>query len=111
MLIETDLNRTFCFHRLTSPHNEAVTSYLLRAMSACHEVIASACKTYYETVGYAGASAAGSETDSEVDYKATHHRHLQNGPNSDRIPPVTYCSEVVNSHFTVLQDFGLLVSF
>ena len=24
----------FCFHRLTSPHDEAVTSYLLGAMSA-----------------------------------------------------------------------------
>ncbi|KAL7395340.1 hypothetical protein ABVT39_014755 [Epinephelus coioides] len=42
---------------LTSPHNEAVTSYLLGAMSASPDLhdadsdaIVSACKTYYETV-------------------------------------------------------------
>lgn len=35
-------------------------------------------------------------------YKATHHRRLQNGPNSDRIPPVTYSSEAADRHFTVL---------
>ena len=28
------LLRAFCFHRLTSPHNEAVTSYLFGVMSA-----------------------------------------------------------------------------
>ena len=33
-LIDTDPNRTFCFHRLTLSHNEALTSYLLRALSA-----------------------------------------------------------------------------
>ena len=32
-------------------------------------------------------------------YIATHHRRLQNGPNSDRMPPVTYSSEVANRHF------------
>ena len=26
--------RAFCFHRLTSSHNKAMTSYLLQAMSA-----------------------------------------------------------------------------
>ncbi|XDV41674.1 hypothetical protein PO909_010493, partial [Leuciscus waleckii] len=45
------------FKRVTSPHNEGVTSHLLRAMSASpdfhdadHDDIVSACKTYYETV-------------------------------------------------------------
>ena len=34
--------------------------------------------------------------------RATHHRHLQNGPNSDGRPPVTYSSEAANRHLTVL---------
>ena len=33
------------------------------------------------------------------------------GPNSDRMLPVTYSSEAPNRHFTVLYDFGLLMSF
>ena len=44
-------------------------------------------------------------------YKAKHHRCLQNGPNSDRRPAVTYSSEAADRDFTKLQDFGLLVSF
>uniref|UniRef100_A0AAV2M3L8 Uncharacterized protein n=1 Tax=Knipowitschia caucasica TaxID=637954 RepID=A0AAV2M3L8_KNICA len=43
---------------LISPHNEAVTSYLLKAVSESHDLhnvdkdrIVSACKTYYETLG------------------------------------------------------------
>ncbi|XP_048086974.1 beta-2-glycoprotein 1-like isoform X5 [Alosa alosa] len=70
---------------LTSPHNEAVTSYLLGAMSASHDAIAS----------------AGSETDSEqgnapqTSSKRTEFR--QNAASYD-----TYCSEATNSHFTVL---------
>ena len=35
-------------------------------------------------------------------YRATHHRRLQNGPYSDRMPPVTYSSEAANNGFTVL---------
>ena len=35
-------------------------------------------------------------------YRATHHRCLQNGPNSDRMPPVTYSSKAANRHFIVL---------
>ena len=35
-------------------------------------------------------------------YRATHHRRLRNGPNSDRMPPVTYSSEAANRHFMVL---------
>ncbi|XP_039637086.1 uncharacterized protein C14orf93 homolog isoform X2 [Perca fluviatilis] len=173
----------------TSPHNEAVTSYLLGAISASpdlHDVdndtIVSACKTYYETVrknfkykqpdlasrAEAVKSSARSRSrrkrllearqsvlaEDEVDlwksasvdlmsdeedgivdgvsgwivrppsfrsqeltelcaklqsrleaipkYRATHHRRLQNGPNSDRRPPVTYSSEAANGHLTVL---------
>ena len=35
-------------------------------------------------------------------YRAAHHRRLQNGLNSDRMPPVTYSSEAADRHFTVL---------
>ena len=41
-------------------------------------------------------------------YKATHHRRLQNGLNSDRRPAVTYSSKAADRHFTMLQDFGLM---
>ncbi|KAM8743090.1 uncharacterized protein AB9X84_017532 [Acanthopagrus schlegelii] len=171
---------------LTSPHNEAVTSYLLRALSASpdlrnvdNDAILSACKTYYETVrrsfrykqpdlasqAEAVKSSARSrsrrkrllearqsvlaedevelwksatidlmsdEEDGVVDgvsgwivrppsfrsreltelcatlqsrleaipkYRATHHRRLQNGPNSDRMPPGY---EAENRHAAVL---------
>ncbi|XP_030292035.1 uncharacterized protein LOC115592913 [Sparus aurata] len=174
---------------LSSSHNEAVTSCLLRAMSASpdlhdadNDAIVSACKTYYETVrrsfrykqpdlasqAEAAKSSARSRSrrkrllearqsvlaEDEVDlwkcatidlmsdeedgivdgvsgwivrppsfrsreltklcatlqsrleaipkYRATHHRRLQNGPYSDRMPPVTYSSEVANNGFTVL---------
>ncbi|ROL50208.1 hypothetical protein DPX16_22310 [Anabarilius grahami] len=35
-------------------------------------------------------------------YRATHHRHQQNGLNSDRMPLVTYSSEAENRDFMVL---------
>ncbi|KAK9976863.1 hypothetical protein ABG768_018684, partial [Culter alburnus] len=35
-------------------------------------------------------------------YRAMHHRRLQNGLNSDRMPLVTYSSEAENRHFMVL---------
>ncbi|KAG5267414.1 hypothetical protein AALO_G00221480 [Alosa alosa] len=54
---ETNCRRYELEQGLISPHNEAVTSYLLGAISASpdlHDVdkddIVSACKTYYETV-------------------------------------------------------------
>ncbi|XP_077103086.1 uncharacterized protein C14orf93 homolog [Siphateles boraxobius] len=54
---ETNCRRYEPEQGLTSPHNEAVTSYLLGAMSASPDLhdadnddIVSACKTYYETV-------------------------------------------------------------
>ncbi|KAK7124636.1 hypothetical protein R3I94_018876 [Phoxinus phoxinus] len=53
---ETNCNRYEPEQGLSSPHNEAVTSYLLGAMSASPDLhadnddIVSACKTYYETV-------------------------------------------------------------
>ncbi|XP_052007426.1 uncharacterized protein C14orf93-like [Xyrauchen texanus] len=46
---ETNCRRYEPEQGLTSPHNEAVTSYLLGAMSASPDIV-SACKTYYETV-------------------------------------------------------------
>uniref|UniRef100_A0A8P4K7R4 Uncharacterized protein n=1 Tax=Dicentrarchus labrax TaxID=13489 RepID=A0A8P4K7R4_DICLA len=53
---ETNCRRYEPEQGLTSPHNEAVTSYLLGAMSASPDLhnadnddIVSACKTYYET--------------------------------------------------------------
>ncbi|XP_076153529.1 uncharacterized protein LOC143136705 isoform X2 [Alosa pseudoharengus] len=176
---ETNCRRYKPEQGLTSPHNEAVTSYLLGAMSASPDLhnadsdsIVSACKTYYETVrrnfrykqpdlasqAETAKSSARSrsrrkrllevrqsvlaedevelwksatidlmsdEEDGIVDgvsgwivrppsfrsqeltelcatlqsrleaipkYRATHHRRLLKGPNSDRIPPVTYSS-------------------
>ncbi|XP_052005340.1 uncharacterized protein C14orf93-like [Xyrauchen texanus] len=176
---------------LTSPHNEAVTSYLLGAMSASPDLhdadnddILSACKTYYETVrrsfrykqpdlasqaeavkssarsrarrkrllearqsvlaedevglwkcatidvmsdeedgivgGVSGwivrppsfrsqeltelCATLQSRLEAMPKYRATHHRRLQNGPNSDRI---TYSSEAENRHFmktTLIQS-------
>ncbi|KAF1381706.1 hypothetical protein PFLUV_G00156790 [Perca fluviatilis] len=54
---ETNCRRYEPEQGLTSPHNEAVTSYLLGAVSAspdlhgvAKDAIVSACKTYYETV-------------------------------------------------------------
>ncbi|XP_067228843.1 uncharacterized protein C14orf93-like isoform X2 [Chanodichthys erythropterus] len=54
---ETNCRRYEPEQGLTSPHNEAVTSYLLGAMSASPDLhdadkddIVSACKTYYKTV-------------------------------------------------------------
>ncbi|XP_040017102.2 uncharacterized protein LOC120808326 [Gasterosteus aculeatus] len=53
---ETNNRRYAPEQGLTSPHNEAVTSYLLREISASpdfdldQDVIVSACKTYFETV-------------------------------------------------------------
>ncbi|XP_051257594.1 uncharacterized protein C14orf93-like [Dicentrarchus labrax] len=54
---ETNCRRYEPEQGLTSPHNEAVTSYLLGAMSASPDLhdadnddIVSACQTYYETV-------------------------------------------------------------
>ncbi|ROI15740.1 hypothetical protein DPX16_20278 [Anabarilius grahami] len=35
-------------------------------------------------------------------YRATHHRRLQNGLNSDRMPLVTYSSEAENRYFMAL---------
>ncbi|KAK9955753.1 hypothetical protein ABG768_015609 [Culter alburnus] len=35
-------------------------------------------------------------------YRATHHRRLQNGLNSDRMPLVTYSSKAENRDFMVL---------
>ncbi|XP_041960213.1 uncharacterized protein LOC121718884 isoform X7 [Alosa sapidissima] len=176
---ETNCRRYKPEQGLTSPHNEAVTSYLLEAMSASPDLhnadsdsIVSACKTYYETVrrnfrykqpdlasqAETAKSSARSrsrrkrllearqsvlaedevelwksatidlmsdEEDGIVDgvsgwivrppsfrsqeltelcatlqsrleaipkYRATHHRRLLKGPNSDRMPPVTYSS-------------------
>ncbi|XP_078131600.1 uncharacterized protein LOC144533887 isoform X1 [Sander vitreus] len=186
---ETNCRRYEPAQGLSSPHNEAVTSYLVGAMSASpdlhnadNDAFVSACKTYYETVRRsfrykqpdlasqveAVKSSARSrsrrkrllearqsvlakdevdlwkcatidlmsdEEDGIVDgvsgwivrppsfrsqeltelcatlqsrleaipkYRATHHRRLQNGPNSDRMPPVTDSSEAANRHFTVL---------
>ncbi|ROL44450.1 hypothetical protein DPX16_20719 [Anabarilius grahami] len=182
---------------LTSPHNEAVTTYLLGAMSASPDLhdadnddIVSACKTYYETVrrsfrykhpdlasqaeavkrsarsrarrkrllearqsvlaedevGLWKCATIDLMSDEEdgivggvsgwivrppsfrsqeltelcatlqlrlvaiLKYRATHHRLLQNGLNSDRMPLVTYSPEAENRHCMVLQDFGLLPS-
>ncbi|KAG1925919.1 uncharacterized protein C14orf93 homolog [Pimephales promelas] len=186
---ETNSRRYKPEQGLASPHNEAVTSYLLGAMSASPDLhgvdndnIVSACKTYYETVrrnfrykqpdlasqAEAVKSSARSrarrkrllearqsvlaedevdlwksatidlmsdEEDGIVDgvsgwivrppsfrsqeltelcatlqsrleampkYRATHHRRLQTGPNSDRMPLVTCSSEAENRNFMVL---------
>ncbi|XP_035851671.1 uncharacterized protein LOC116040300 [Sander lucioperca] len=186
---ETNCRRYDPAQGLSSPHNEAVTSYLVGVMSASpdlhdadNDAFVSACKTYYETVRRsfrfkqpdlasqveAVKSSARSRSrrkrllearqsvlaEDEVDlwkcatvdlmsdeedgivdgvsgwivrppsfrsqeltklcatlqsrleaipkYRATHHRRLQIGPNSDRMPPVTYSSEAANGHFTVL---------